>query len=51
MALEKPALGRLAVIELGEGHLGVSIEERLLVNPSHAFDAADLLNDRVLPVL
>src|ERR1700730_7892999 len=32
----------LTIIELGEGQLGISIEESLLVNPSHSFQLADV---------
>ena len=32
----------LPIIELGEGPLGIRIEESLLVNPSHSFQRADV---------
>jgi hypothetical protein len=29
----------LAIIELGKGHLAIGIDERLLINPSHALES------------
>src|SRR6266498_1310501 len=37
---------RLAIIELGEGHLGVGVDEGLLVDPPHALQIADI--ERIL---
>jgi hypothetical protein len=36
----------LAIIELGKGNLGLSVDERLLINPSTPFQIADI--ERVL---
>ena len=33
---------RLAVVELGEGHLGVGIDEGLLIDVAHALHVADI---------
>jgi hypothetical protein len=33
---------RLAIVELGQAHLGVGVEERLLVDPPHALERADI---------
>src|SRR5262249_49772317 len=33
---------RLAVIELDEGHLGVGVDDRLLIDPAHALERADV---------